>query len=230
MKLSTMVAAAGGALFIASSVNAGFDQISWVEVDNGGVADRTIDLYVTFDSSLDEVNAVAGTVLNRLSLRVEGGTFYQNGFGGTTAPNGSLFDPFPSVAYDTFVTIGKLTSTDDMTQLSPGFAGFGSTELGGSQDRNGDGQADGDNLVWFITPGESQGVAGSHAGNRVLVARLSAMALAPGGDVNFSGEFTVQGFEDGNLFSEDVAFSTVPGPGALALLALGGLAGRRRRR
>ena len=230
MKLSTVVAAAGSTLFIAASANAGYDGVFWTEVDNEGVADRTIDLYVGFDNSLDEINAIAGTVLNRLSIRVEGGTFYQNTFGGTTAPNAAFMDPFPSVAYDTFVTIGKWDNDGDQTQLSPNFPGFGSSELGGAQDLNNDGQPDGDNLLWFITPGEAQGVAGNHTSNRVLVARLSAIALAPGGDVDFSGEFSVQGFEDGDLFSRDVVFSTVPAPGALALLAVGGLLGRGRRR
>ena len=228
MKVNTAIAALGGTMFIAAGANAAFVGIGWEEVANGGAADRTIDVYAEFDNSLDELNAVAGTVLNRLSIRVLGGTYHQNAFGGDTAPGSALLVPFPSLAFDTFVTIGLLVD-DANTTLTPGWPGFGPSEIGGSQDLNNDGQADGDNMVWSVTPGTAQGVAGNSVGNRVILARLSANAFGPAG-VEFEGEFSIQGFAGGSLLEEDVAFSTVPAPGALALLGLAGLAGTRRRR
>jgi MYXO-CTERM domain-containing protein len=239
MKVNTAIAALGGTMFIAASTHAAFVGIGWREVANGGAADRTIDVYAEFDNSLDELNAVAGTVLNTLSIRVVGGTYYQNGFGGTTAPNPLLIPGFPSVAFDSFVTIGSLDSSQgfdpgtnssgDQIALTPGFPAWGSTELGGA---NG-----GDNMVWSVTPGNFQGVAGSAinntniGGNRVILARLSANGAGPVAP-EFEGEFSIQGFAGGNLLEEDVSFSTasVPAPGALALLGLAGLAGTRRRR
>ena len=44
MKLSTVVAAAGGTLFVAAGAHAGFNGIQWLEVDNQGYADRTVDV------------------------------------------------------------------------------------------------------------------------------------------------------------------------------------------
>ena len=232
MKVNTAIAALGGVMFIAAGANAAFVGVGWSEVDNTNAGaesiDRTIDVWAEFDHSLDELNAVAGTVLNRLSISVIGGTFYQQAFGTDNAPGSALVAAFPSLAFDTFVTIGALVD-DSATTLTPGWPGFGASELGGSQDLNNDGQADGDNMVWSVTPETPQGIAGNSAGNRVVLARLSANAFGPAG-VDFEGSFSIQGFADGNLLAEDVAFSTVPAPGALALLGLAGLAGTRRRR
>jgi hypothetical protein len=70
-----------------------------------------------------------------------------------------FFSVFPSLEFDTFVTIGKRTSVGDETTLAPGRPGFGASSLTGT------------NLAWFVTPGAPQAIP--DADGRVLIGQFS---------------------------------------------------------
>jgi hypothetical protein len=61
------------------------------------------------------LDAVAGNAAHPMSIEVVGGSFYQDAFGGPTSTlmNPALFLLAPSLEWDTFLTIGALTSVDN---------------------------------------------------------------------------------------------------------------------
>ncbi len=69
---------------------------------------RVCNVYVEFDQpGVDHIEGVAGTLNSPLTISVIGGSFFQHDPVGTdTPPNPILFDFFPELRYDTFVTIG----------------------------------------------------------------------------------------------------------------------------
>ncbi|MCZ6850011.1 MAG: hypothetical protein O7F17_00045, partial [Planctomycetota bacterium] len=73
-----------------------------------------------------------------------GSNFFQHAFGGNTAPSKALIAVFPSLAFDTFVTIGvKSNDGSDTTVTDPVFADLGNKIVGG----------------WFADPDSGQGDA-----------------------------------------------------------------------
>ncbi len=89
----------------------------------------TVNVYAEFDQpGEDHMLVVAGTPLSPLTIQVNGGTFYQHAFGTDQAPCGCLFVVFPSLVYDTFVTIGKKDQTGDILVLAD-WPGFGASVL-----------------------------------------------------------------------------------------------------
>jgi len=119
-------------LILSGSVTAGFVGISTVSKPNPfGVL--TVNVYAVFDrpdpgdGSGDHMVAVAGTPNAPLVIEVIGGTFYNSPFGGDQAPPAAAIDAFPSLAYDTFVTIGVKCVGDLPCQpanamtITPGF-------------------------------------------------------------------------------------------------------------
>ena len=86
----------------------------------------------------DKFLTVAGTPQFPMDLHVTGGgTFYQHPLGDDKAPNAIVVAAFPSLAYDTFVTIGveKLGPPDGQPSnalvFSPAWPGFGPGSLSG---------------------------------------------------------------------------------------------------
>ncbi len=177
------------------------------------------------DGSGDHMVAVAGTPDAPMNITVIGGTFYNSPFGGNTAPSAALLVPFPSLAYDTFMTIGVKAVGD------PPFQPF-------------------DNLT--ITPEfPNPGLTGNFIGGTHL--GWAVIATAPQGDpfnpefVNGNGQTLIGQFStaDGSAISgtmllgyvsNGLGHSTiesffVPGPGGLPAVALfGAMTTRRRRR
>jgi hypothetical protein len=215
-KTLSLCAGIGGVMLLAEAAPAGFTGIEWEQKANDfGVF--TVNVYATFDNSNDALYAVAGTPNAPLQVEVVAGSFYQNSFGSDLSPNPALLIPFPSLAYDTFVTIGKKTSTGDQTGLTPNWPGFGTSLLP-------DDPVDGENMAWFITPDQSQGAP---VDGRVLMGQFSSMDSE-----EIKGQFLISAVSDGDgSFQEYVSFTTlVPAPGALALLGLACVGGRRRRK
>ncbi len=215
------LASAGAPLILAAPVSAGFIGLKAVHKPNPYAL--TWNIYAQFDERPgDLVFAVAGTPLSPLNVNVRGGTFYQNVFGDDGAPSPDLIAIYPSLAYDTFVTIGKKTSIGDEMIFAPGWPGFGPDRLAGSS------------IGWFIHhKGDPQGIP--NANNQVLLMQLSTQ-----NGTGFFGTILVVGFSNGlDLGSPAnadvdgyVSFDTqqAPAPGALALLGAAGLIGARRRR
>jgi hypothetical protein len=218
MNKSTLSLTIVAGSLIASSAMADYTGLTSVNVDNGD-GTWTAQIYANFSAATDELDAVFGDAQNALSISTSG-MFYQNALGGATSTsiNPALIPLFPSLALDSWVTIGLSDQTDNaMLNIGIDFAGF---EAGGSIST--------DNGSWFATPDDPQVLAGADL--RVLVGQFTMMGM----DDNVSGVLNLQGkagdFETFTARDQAFEFSMVPAPGALALLGLAGVASRRRRK
>ena len=223
MKIKTLAIAAGVSipLILSGSVQAGFTGISTTSKPNAfGLL--VVNVYANFDRpGEDFMGAVAGTPARPLLVQVEGGVFYNSPFGNDQAPCGCLFDLFPSLAFDTFVSIGKKTSTGDTTLISPGWPVGGIAGSIFTTDQSG----------WVVTPFAAQAnpfdPANSFPGNgQILIAQFST---ANGTEIH--GTLLLKFVSNGvSGLQAYVGFTSIPAPGALALLGAAGLIGTRRRR
>jgi len=223
MKTLSMLAGVGAPLIATATASAGFLGIKVVQKENAfGLI--VCNVYAEFDRpGEDFMQAVAGTANSPMVIQVlGGGTFYNHAFGGagSHAPNVLLIDAFPSLAYDSFVTIGARSSSaefPDATVITPGFPGITGTQF--FTDESG----------WAVTPIDRQAdpfnpnyVGGN---GEVLIAQF---ATADG--TGFSGTMLTGGVSNGEVQPWIVSFYHIPAPGAVALLGMVGLRGRRRRR
>ena len=145
-----------GSLIFGTGAIAEFQGLDYRVVATNAVAgdfNWTIEIYVVLNSD-ERLDAVAGDGMNDKRL-ASSGTFYQNPFGGPTsdAINPLLFDSFPSLEYDSWVTVGAMDSTgypyDNNALLNIGIDWTDFEENGGDVYT--------DNGVWFVTPDDSQG-------------------------------------------------------------------------
>ncbi len=200
-----------GSLVLAGSATADFTGFEIDEVENGMAGLTTYRIYAAIDAG-GEVDAVYGDEVSALSIQSTHGHF-QHDYGHHGTPNAALWFPFPSLEFDSFVTIGLLHDEDDaMMHIGIDWVDF-----------NAGGAIYTDNGTWFATPNEPQV---QEVNGRVLIAQLTTE-----GDV--SGCLSLQGKEEDtsiNWNAVGVCFDTAPAPGALALLGLAGLASRRRRK
>ena len=210
MKTKLLTSAGVGALMFTGFASADYQGIS-AELHAQSAFGDTYRIYVDLDSG-DRLDAVYGSSDNNLTL---GSTseLYQNNFGGNTSLNinPALLAVFSSLAYDSWVTIGAETDTGNALSIQ-------SVNFGG------DPFASTDNGSWYVTPDDAQG---EEVGGRVLIAQLT---IAGGGSVeDLYGNLNFQGkLADGSNWG--AVDQWIPAPGALALLGLAGIAGRRRRR
>ncbi|MGY8755996.1 MAG: PEP-CTERM sorting domain-containing protein [Phycisphaerales bacterium] len=220
MKKSTLSLTIVAGSLIASSAMADYTGLTSVNSDNGD-GTWTAQIYANFSAATDELDAVFGDAQNALSISTSG-MFYQNALGGATSQsiNPALIPLFPSLALDSWVTIGRIDQTDNaLLNIGIDFSGF---EAGGSIST--------DNGSWFATPDDPQVLAGADL--RVLVGQFTMMGM----DDNVSGVLNLQGKAGDFVTFQardqafDFAYGMVPAPGALALLGLAGVASRRRRK
>ncbi len=230
MKVKTLSILAGvsAPLILSGAAEAGFLGLKVVGKDNPfGIL--VCNVYAIFDRpGEDRMQAVAGTSQTPMLIEVHDGTFYNTpNVGMDRAPTTFLISLFPSLEFDTFLTIGvKAVGTapgaqpKDNTAFSPGFppgitgsvlettnAGWGVTVL--------DAQGDPFNPP-FSFPGNGQ----------ILIGQFSTSNGSA-----ISGTFLLNYTSNGQQFQQSVgSFFHVPGPGALALLGLAELMGTRRRR
>ena len=209
MKTTIITSAGVGALLLTGIASADFQGISTESSENA--FGTTIRLYVDLDTG-DRLDAVYGSSENGLVLG-SNSALYENNFGGNTSLNinPALLAVFSSLAYDSWVTIGS--ETDAGNALSLQGVNFGSDPFVST-----------DNGSWYVTPDDAQG---DEIGGRVLIAQLT---IAGGGSADdLYGNLNFQGkLADGSNWG--AVNQWIPAPGALALLGLAGVAGRRRRR
>ena len=208
----TISAAVVSSLFTIGTASADFTGMQYEAVENGMSGLTTWRIYVGVDAG-GELDAVYGDEFNALSVSSDGG-FYQNAVGGWGTPNAALFGFFPSLEFDSFVTIGLLDDAgDNMLSIGIDYADF---EAGGSIST--------DNGTWFATPADAQVL---EVNGRVLVGQFTVGdSDHVFGSMNFQGKNA----DGSNWTSGGVLFDTAPAPGALALLGLAGIAARRRRK
>ena len=213
-RIFTISAAAVGSLFAVSTVSADFLGMSYDTVENGMAGLTTYRVYADIDPG--ELDAVYGDADNVLTVSSDNG-FFQSIYAGATSlnNNAAFWALFPSMEFDSMVTIGLLSSDgNSMQSIGIDFTAF---EAGGSIVT--------DNGTWFATPDQPQVL---DVGGRVLVGQFTV-----GDDDHVFGVLSMQGKEADattNWTAAGVDFDTVPAPGALALLGLAGLAARRRRK
>jgi hypothetical protein len=217
MKMKALCAL-GATLAAGTAANAAFQGLTWENyvgagwVANGFSGLSAWRIYADFDSPDDFLVSVFGSPDNPMSVSSSDGMFFNSAVANSLTAPMPLTPAIWSNQWDTYVTIGLDTAIGDATGTSPGFE----TEVGGLM-----GDFTTSNAAWFITPVDPQGDAGNYAGNDVLIAQfVTADTAYAMGTVSLQFEGGVQAL--------DQTFAT-PAPGALALLGLAGLAGRRRR-
>ena len=217
MNFKQLTVLAGGAtLLLSAAASADFQGLSYeiVAVDgvDGGPAHWTARIYADLGAG-DRLDAVYGNADNPLSMGTTS-SLYQNAFGGdtTSAINPALYAAFPSLVYDSWVTIGLEDQNGNaLSNIGMNFGADSVTTSDGS---------------FYVTPDDSQG---QEVGGKVLIAQFTSFDY----DSRLQGTISLQGkLADGsNWGAESVSYDfALPAPGALALLGLAGIAGRRRRR
>jgi MYXO-CTERM domain-containing protein len=179
----------------------------------------TYRIYALLDAGA-RVDAVYGNSAGDLNIYASIGTFYQNlvyGANTSTGINSAFFAIIPSLEWDSYVSIGCLYSDgtpfagNALNDIGVDFSGF-----------NAGGALNTDNGSWFVTPDDAQG---EELGGMVFVGQFTVEAGA-----EVLGQVNLQGKDASGDTWNEVGASWVPAPGALALLGLAGIAGRRRRR
>ncbi len=226
MKTKTflLLAGVGAPLILTGTSHGGFLGIKAVGKANPyGLL--VCNVYAIFDRpGEDRMSAVAGTPNTPLQIDVFGGVFYNHAFGGNLAPSAVLVDAFPSLAYDSFVTIGVKIhgepggQPENNTVITPGYP-----PIEGAQKYTTTGG-------WAVTPIDAQGdpfdPVNSYPGNgQILIAQYST---ADGFAI--AGQFLIQVISNGTTLAVPVSFYHVPSPGVLPLLGVAGLIGAKRRR
>ena len=211
-KTLALLAGVGAPLILTPTSPAGFTGLSWTAKPNAFDL-YVVNVYAEFDNpGADWFQHVAGSPYHPLNINVIGGVFYNNQFGSDQAPSTLLVNAFPSLAYDSFFTIGiKAVAPSQINALNlvnlPPLGGTSEHTTGGS---------------WGLVPPDApQGhpfdpVNSFPGDGRVLIGQ-------------FSGEIGISYVSDGAVGISKVSFSSVvPGPNVLGCLGLAGLLGTRR--
>ncbi len=219
----SLLSGAGAVLIAGGQACGGFVGIEVVSKPNPyGLL--VCNVFAVFDRpGQDLFLSVSGKPQGPISIEVIGGTYYQHHFGSDKAPIAQLVPLFPSLAFDSFVTIGVKAvgpggQPEDNLTLTPGWPGFGPSSLG-----------PGGNVGWAVPPTEPQADPFNpsfFAGDgHVLIGQFST---ANGQAI--SGMIEILVISNGIVTRHLLNFFHVPSPGALTLLLTASLLGRRCRR
>ena len=221
VKALSLLAGVSVPLILTGSASAGFVGLS-SELKENPFGLTVVNLYANFDNpGNDHMIAMGGTPMTQLTFSAIGGNFFQSPFGSDRPPNPALFELYPSLRYDTFVTIGVKSinvnnpgvpegQPEDFMILTPSWPGFDEAELRVTMD------------AWAVTPDHAQGdpfdplyVGGD---GRTLIGQFSVDAVGPG--VGVEGVMVIQYVSDGQSGTEFVQWFALPSPGAMALLGI----------
>ena len=196
------------ALITTGLANADFQGISVDEIESGFGIGTTCRVYVNVDEG-NQVNAIFGDIDSILRIESGGAGFYQHVSGSFEAPNPALFPFLLSLEYDSFVTIGHLTSVGNvMLHIGIDFTAF---ETGGDLVA--------DNGTWLATPDDAQVM---EVDGRVLIGQFTTTGTVSG-FINILGKNA-----DGTSWQyRSVA---IPAPSAFVLCGVAGITFRRRRK
>ena len=202
---------------IAGTAMADYVGLNYDATDNGD-GTWTARIFAEFTAATDELDAVYGDTQNSLLITTTS-SFYQNPFGGPTSLsiNPALYPAFPSLIYDSWVTIGLEDQVGNaLLNIGIDWVAF---EAGGDISTN--------NGSWFATPADAQVLAGP--GLRVMIGQFTMFGL----ESHVSGVLNLQGkvgnFETFQAHQQFFDYA-LPAPGAIALLGIAGIVGRRRRK
>jgi hypothetical protein len=220
---STASASITGAYTVNYSVEA-------ADFDGGIVSVNVKDLYLASDDAAD-------TVLNvyNLNMAAEGQVTYFQSFTGTGWQPTNLGGPFDAAALrlaDSFVTIGGFAQDTLIPEQAPG-AGSG-TGLDPNFGGNG-ASMPGTDAGWYNgSPPSLNGLVGSvpEASGDLIGLGVLVGRFAYDGDFSLEGSTLEVTWNQGlGTPGQQAGFTVtnIPAPGALALLGLAGIAGRRRR-
>jgi hypothetical protein len=223
VKTKTLAVAAGvsAPLILSGSGDAGFVGVTATSKPNPfGIL--VCNVYAEFDNpGGDWMGGVLGPPNYPMYITVIGGSFWNQPGGGDTAPTTFLTGLIPSLAYDSFYTIGMkavAAGVTDFTNL------FNMPTLAGTQISTTNG-------AWAIVPPtEAQGnpfdAVHSFPGNgQILIGQFSTT-----NGTGIVGQFVLSYVSDGvDIDSLETFAHFFPTPGALGLLGLAALTGNRRR-
>ena len=224
MKVTSVFAGAVGGLVLASTAAMGSPlQGVSMELVNSGDQGKTYRLFANLDAGA-RIDAVYGNSQGDLFIgTANGATLYQNANGGPTSKeiNSNFFPFVPSMEWDSYVSIGAYYQNgapfgeNNLNNIGINWASF---EGGGDLVTN--------NGSWFVTPDDAQG---NELNGVVFLGQFTVQG--GNGDVSdLIGQVNLQGKDANGDTWNAVGATWVPAPGALALLGLAGIAGRRRRR
>jgi hypothetical protein len=208
-----------GSLLVTSAM-ADYTGLSYDGIDNGN-GTWTAHIYVDFTDETDELNWVGGNAQNNLFITSTDG-FYQHGFGGPTSTyiNPAFYDMFPSLAYDSWVTIqGGDDINNYVSYINVDWTDF---ESGGDIMIDTPG-------VWYNTcPNDEYILAGDDL--RVMIGQFTMYNLdsSISGVLNF-GSTMPSGGTPYQITGQAFNYS-LPSPSAIALLGVAGISATRRRR
>ena len=137
-----------------------------VSEGGAGTGLNTWRVYATFSNPAVDVLSVYGTAANPIDIS-SSTSWYQDPLGAATGNgiNPLLFTDFPSLAFDSWVTVGAESSTDGEIAV----VGLDLNAFEAGEDLTSDGTAGGS---WIAIPGEVNGTSPDAQG-RVLIAQLT---------------------------------------------------------
>lgn len=206
MQCQFITAAAASVLLVGTSAMADAQGLSFdlvgvnlVDPAEAGGDNYTVDVYLALDAD-NRLDAVAGN--NSMAKLVSTSTsFYQHTGSGAMSPanNDAFWGIFPSMEFDSFVTIGCMSSSCDGANNSVQSVGIDFTDF-----ENG-GDIATNNGTWFITPDQPIGDGADYDPGcgmefGVVIARLTVVGI--NGTIEFNA--LVQGRDSAGTWQADV--------------------------
>lgn len=217
MNRMNLALAGGATLALAGVATADLVGVSVTNLGDLGGGTNSYRVSVIFDAPDDQLLAVGG-LPSVAALIFQSSSALINE---ASAFNGLIDEDRPNVlsaAWDSWLSVQGSAGIGNDTAFSPNFAGGdGATSV-----VNGTFFSETDGGYFDQNPGSVSGGVGS----------IDIAQFTLSGDFTFSGvvNWRDQSLPGGEFFSDQFSVTTVPAPGALALLGLAGLAVGRRRR
>jgi hypothetical protein len=217
-----------GALVAAGSASADLTGMIFTPIDHGNPDYVTYRAYARFDNPFDAIRAYLGGEDEPLffSTDAPSGIYNDDGW-----PQGHLCDiPYgnlPNIEIDTWLTIGQIGGFQGFPDFSPDFLGVpGGEELkllvdgltSFSDDRS---------AVFFPDSAKPVNTWGDN--DVPIDVALAQFTVADYGDPTVEFGAVIQWVPEGGEVTQTYMTATIPAPGAMALLGLAGLVGRRHR-